>query len=105
MPYLGLGLTVLPAEISLGANFIGGMILSRDAGDVANDVNVTAGECRDTTDAANIVLASEMTKQMDVVWAVGDDAGGLDTGTESVSTLYAVWAIKRSDNEIVDILI
>jgi len=87
---------------------IGGLTLSRDT-DTDHDVNVTAGEARDSTNAFDIVLASEITKQIDAAWAVGDDAGGLD-GSESVggtpdsSTWYFVHLIRRNDTGVVDVL-
>lgn len=82
-----------------------GLTLSRDSGDTSHDVNVTAGSVRDATDAVNIILASEITKQIDATWAVGDDAGGLDTGTVANNTWYHVWLIKRSDTGVVDVLL
>jgi hypothetical protein len=85
-------------------NYIGGLITSNDGGDTAHDVNITAGECRDPTDVASLRLASEITKQIDAAWAVGDDAGGMDAGAVAADTLYAVWLIKRSDTGVVDAL-
>jgi hypothetical protein len=90
-------------DFPMPTNYIGGLICSMDA-DSDNDVNITAGSCRDDGDAANLRLASEITKQIDAAWAVGDDQGGLDTGSVAVSTLYAVWLIKRSDTGVVDAL-
>ena len=86
-----------------------GCVLSRDAGDTTNDVNVTAGEWRDSTNAHDIVLTGEITKKIDAPWAVGDDAGGLD-GSESVAgtpdndTWYFVHLIRRNDTGVVDVL-
>ena len=91
------------ASAILPTNYITGVVLSNDT-DTEHDINVTSGEARDSTDAADIVLASEITKQIDAAWSVGDDAGGMDTGTVSTSTLYAVWVIKRSDTGVVDAL-
>jgi hypothetical protein len=88
----------------LPTNYIGGLITSRDAGDTDHDVNITAGEARDPTDVESLRLATEITKQIDAAWAVGDDAGGIDTGAVAADTLYAVWLIKRSDTGVVDAL-
>jgi hypothetical protein len=87
----------------LPRNYIGGLITSNDA-DTDHDVNIAAGECRDSTDAASLRLATEITKQLDAAWAVGDDAGGIDAGAVAADTLYAVWLIKRSDTGVVDAL-
>jgi hypothetical protein len=49
-------------------------------------------------------LAAAITKQIDAAWAVGTDAGGLDTGSVGNNTIYGVWLIKRSDTGVVDVL-
>jgi hypothetical protein len=84
-------------------NYIGGLRLSNDA-DADHDVNITAGEARDPTNLVDMRLTSEITKQIDAAWAVGDDAGGIDAGAVAVDTLYAVWLIMRSDTGVVDAL-
>jgi hypothetical protein len=89
----------------LPTNHKNGLILSNDSGDAAHDINVTAGKARDATDVGNLALATEITKQIDAAWAVGDDAGGLDTGTVAADTMYAVWLIKRVDTDVVDVLL
>lgn len=86
-----------------------GLTLSNDAGDATNDVGIAVGGCRDSTDAANIDLASALIKKLDAAWAVGTNQGMLD-GTESVagtpdtSTWYHIWLIKRPDTGVVDVL-
>jgi len=83
-----------------------GLTLSNDT-DTDHDINIIAGEATDSTNAYIIKLTSEITKQIDAAWAVGDDAGGLD-GTESVagtpdaSTWYHVYLIYDPTNNIVD---
>ena len=96
------------AATGLPTAYIGGLRLSNDT-DTAHDVNITAGQARDATDAKDITLASEITKRIDAAWAVGNDAGGLDgtessIGTPDSSTLYYVWLILRSDTSVVDAL-
>ena len=95
--------TTKTVQTGLPTNYIGGLILSPDT-DTDHDVNITAGTARDATDTVDMVLASEITKQIDAGWAVGDDAGGLDADAVAASTLYAVWLIKRSDTGVVDAL-
>ena len=89
--------------ISLPTAYIGGLRLSNDT-DTDHDINITAGQSRDATDAKDLTLASEITKRIDASWAVGNDAGGLDTGSVATSTLYAVWLITRTDSGVVDAL-
>src|SRR3990167_5809631 len=80
---------------------ISGLILSIDAGDTDHDINVTSGEARDAADSADMVLSLEITKKIDAAWAVGDDAGGIDTGSVANNTIYYVWLIKRTDTAVV----
>lgn len=96
-------------DIPLPPKFISGLVLSNNSGDANNDVDVSAGSCRDGSDADNMRLVAALTKRIDATWAVGTNQGGLD-GTESVagtpdtSTWYYVWLIKRSDTGVVDAL-
>ena len=57
-----------------------GLILSRDAGDTDHDINVTAGNAKASDEDFDLFLESEITKQVDATWALGDDAGGVLSG-------------------------
>jgi len=82
--------------------FINSLILSNDT-DTANDINITAGACVDSTNAVNILLASEITKQIDANWAVGDDAGGFPSAlTLTNDTWYHVFVIIDTATGTVD---
>lgn len=84
-----------------------GLTLSNGT-DADHDIDVAIGNASsdDTTfaDLAMMDLTTAITKQIDAVWAVGTDAGGLDTGTVANSTWYHVFLIKRSDTGVVDVL-
>ncbi len=71
--------------------------------DTTNDIDIAAGTARNSTDVDTMVLASTLTKQLDAGWAVGTNAGGLDTGSIA-NTTYHVWLIKRPDTGVVDAL-
>jgi len=60
-----------------------GLTLSNDGTDPTNDLDIAAGNCRDDTDAQNMVLDSALVKKIDAAWAVGTNDGMLDTGTVS----------------------
>ena len=90
--------------VPLPTEHLNGLVLSADSGDTANDVNITAGSARDDADSENMVLAAEITKQIDAAWAVGDDAGGLDTGAVADGNRYYIWLIKRIDTDVEDAL-
>ncbi len=91
-----LGLTPLPRM------WISGLTWLRNGGDASNDIDVAAGECRDAGNTHNIVL-SALTKQLDVAWSVGTAAGMLDTGAVGNND-YFLWAIKRPDTGVSDVL-
>ena len=86
---------------------IQGLTTANNAGDVVNDLDIAVGEAtsNDTAYANRVVMAltSSITKQSDVVWAVGTGAGGLDTGAVGNSDYY-IWLIMRVDTAVVDVL-
>jgi hypothetical protein len=79
-----------------------GFTFANNGVDAINDLDIAAGECCDATNAHNLIGAA-LTKQSDVAWAVGNNAGMLDTGAVGNSDYY-IWAIKRSDTGVVDYL-
>lgn len=89
--------------VGLPAGYIYGLTLSNNVSDATNDIDISTGKCRDSTDAVNLVLASALTKRLDAAWAVGTNQGGLDTGAIA-NTTYHIWLIKRSDTGVVDAL-
>jgi hypothetical protein len=96
------------ADASLPRMWISGLVPSQ-AADTSHDTTISEGECRDSTNAENLILASAITKRIDAAWAVGTDQGGLDgsesvDGTPDANTWYHIWLIKRSDTGVVDAL-
>jgi hypothetical protein len=86
------------------APFVDGLTLSNNVTDATNDIDIEAGSIPDTTRAKVLTLASGITKQLNAVWAVGTNAGGLDTGTFALDSAYHAWIIMRSDTGVVDVL-
>lgn len=80
-----------------------GMSIANNATDAANDIDISGGECRDSTNSVDIKLLAGITKQLDAVWAIGNNAGGLDTGTVA-NIPYHLFVIRRADTGIVDAL-
>lgn len=89
-------------RMPFAAMWIQGLVPSNNAGDATNDLDFTAGQCRDATNAQNIIVAA-LTKQSDVAWAVGTNQGMLDSGAVGNNEYY-VWAILRSDTGVTDLL-
>ena len=85
----------------LPRGYIDGLILSNDSGDTVNDINITAGSCRDSSDNVDIVLAAEITKKIDVDWVVADDQGGFPSAlTLTNDTWYHVFVVKKTDGTV-----
>lgn len=81
-----------------------GLTLANNATDATNDIDIAAGQCASSdVDPVLIILASALTKRLDAAWAVGNNNGGLDTGSIA-NTTYHVWLIRRPDTGVVDAL-
>ncbi len=91
------------AATGLPRGHLAGLTLSNNGSDATNDIDIAAGAARDSTSAADLVLAAALTKRLDASWAVGTNQGGLDTGSIA-NDVYHVWLIKRSDTGVVDAL-
>lgn len=83
-------------------NHITGFTYANSPGDLVNDIDIAAGGAMDSTGAFWISGAA-LTKRSDAAWAVGTNAGGLDTGAVGNSGYY-IWLIARSDTGVVDAL-
>lgn len=81
--------------VNAGALYINGMNLSNDAAVPNTQIQVTAGACRNANNVNDIVISDTVTLSTNV-----RGAGGLDTGTIAASTLYAVYAIGSSSNQL-----
>jgi hypothetical protein len=83
---------------------VSGLGISNNGSDVAHDIDVAAGIARNSDNTATLSLSAVLRKAIDSVWAVGDDTGGLDTGSVGNATWYYVHLIQRSDTGVVDAL-
>jgi hypothetical protein len=95
-------LAVTPKYNPLPPGFLFGCTLS-NAADLVNDITIAPGKARDSTDAVNIILAAALTKRLNANWVVGNDQGGLDSGS-AANVTYHVWLIERADTGVVDAL-
>lgn len=88
-----------------GDSFIRGLITDPGT-DGDHDIDFLAGAATVTDGSVYTVAqtSSTITKQLDASWAVGDAAGGLDTGSIAADTWYHYWMIMRSDTGVVDFL-
>ena len=96
-------IVALQTNPSLPEGFIYGLTISNDT-DTEHDIEVAAGRCKDSTNAYELALASAMTKKIDEAWEVGDDKGGLDTGSVANTTWYYLYLIKKDSDSSIDVL-
>lgn len=75
-----------------------------NATDASNDITVAAGEAKDEGNSAVMTLGAAITKQIDVAWAVGTNAGGLNVTPPPIDSWYEVHLIKRVDTGVVDVM-
>ena len=90
-------------DIAALRGVISGLTYANNVADATNDLDIAVGEAMDATNIYWMTLASALTKQSDVAWAVGTNQGGLDTGVVGNSDYY-IWLIARSDTGVVDVL-
>jgi hypothetical protein len=84
------------------AGHISGLTLST-AGS-SSTFSVAAGVAADSTGASFMALGSSISKTTGS-WAVGSGNGALDTGTIANNTWYHVYEIKRTDTNVVDVVL
>jgi len=89
-------------DVAALAKAIYGFTYANNVADATNDLDIAAGGAMDATGAFWLTGAA-LTKQSDVAWAVGNNAGGLDTGAVGNNDYY-IWVIGRSDTGVVDYL-
>lgn len=87
-------------RLVLPRGYISGCEISNNSGDANNDIDFAAGQCRDSTNTVNIILAAGLTKQLDNSWAAGTNQGGLDTGVVGNNTYHCFLIRKDSDGTI-----
>lgn len=83
---------------------IRGLTLSNNVSDATNDVDIAAGWTAADSDGCPLILTAALTKRLDASWAVGNNQGGLDTGSIA-NDVYHVWLIRRPDTGVVDVLL
>ena len=78
-----------------------GFYTTVNATDPTNDIDISAGQCWDTT-RASFMVGSAMTKQADATWSAGNNGGFLDTGTLSSDEGYHIYVMRNQTTGAVD---
>lgn len=91
-------------DVTAPKGYLWGLTMDQAVADTTNDINVATGETTSEDGDQLMVLSSALTKQIDVAWAVGNLAGGMNTGSVANDTWYEVHLIKRVDTGVVDVM-
>jgi hypothetical protein len=89
------------ASIPLPRGYIDGLILANGT-DSDHDINISTGECRDSTNLFNLANTATLVKQIDAAWAAGSAAGGLFSGAVGNATWYHVFLIRKDSDGTID---
>lgn len=95
-------ITVTGASFTAGAlslavrSYLAGCGLANGT-DATNDINFSAGQCMDSTNAVLITCAAMAGKQLDVGWAPGAAAGMRNSGAAITNTTYHLYAVAKAD--------
>lgn len=76
--------------------YIDGCIVSNGT-DTTNDINISAGVCRDSTNAVDITVAAMAGKQLDANWAPGASAGMRNSAAAIDNGTYHIYAVSKAD--------
>jgi hypothetical protein len=91
---------------SLARDYRSGCLVSNNTTDAAHDLDVTAGDWRDSTNTVNLKLLTAMTKEFDSTWAVGTGNGGMAQGASLSGNngyyLFLVGGIGKTTDVIAD---
>jgi len=99
MTYLG---NSIDDPIFIINNYIDGFQLSNNGTDATNDIDVTAGQCTDSSNTDIIELASTLTKAIDVDWVAGNGGGFPSALTLTNDIWYHFFVIKNVSSGVVD---
>lgn len=100
--YLGEAGLPTPVVEPVKRGHLWGCVVSNDAGDLVNDLAVSAGECASAQSPyTNMVTTTKMTKRLDAAWTAGDGNGGLDQGSIA-NTSYHMHRIRNPATGVID---
>jgi hypothetical protein len=89
-----------PASKAVTRGAIAGLVLSNNATDAVNDLDVATGIARADDNTAEIALLTSLTKQLDVAWAAGTNQGMRDTGAIANGTWHIHLILNLTTNAV-----
>lgn len=81
-----------PFQTALLAGALFGLVLSNNAGDATNDIDISNGRCVDHTGESSVACLA-MTKRLDAGWAPGSGQGMRNSGASIADTIYHIYAV------------
>jgi hypothetical protein len=82
-----------------------GFIVSNNVADAVNDIDISPGQCNDSTRTSLIKLTTALTKRLDATWSSGTNGGLLQSGqTKAANKTYKIYVISSTDGSLVDIM-
>jgi hypothetical protein len=90
------GALVVALKESLKGRILNGLIVSNNADDAVNDIDIAPGAAVSDDGSTLIILSSSLTKRLDASFAEGDGEGGLDSGSVA-DGVYYVWLISKDN--------
>jgi hypothetical protein len=94
-------LSNLPGRLPRG--YIDGCILSNNGSDATNDIDISAGVCRDSTNAVSMDVPTLAGKQLDANWAPGASAGMRNSAVGIANGTYHLYAVRTAASSTADI--
>ena len=94
----------IDAAGSFGWGGIYGLSIANTPGFTTTRITASVGQCRDSTNTANLVLAAPLTKRLDAAWVVGNNEGGRDAGALANGQTWHVFVILKDADDTVDML-
>jgi hypothetical protein len=91
------------ATAALPSGYITGLTFTPPAADLDHDVTFAPGQCRDTTNAGNLVLAAALTKRFDgASFGLGTGQTGFPIGqiSRAANTWYRVFMVGHTDGRV-----
>jgi hypothetical protein len=95
-------LAMIAANMPLTRGYIDGFILTNNASDLINDIDFGPGVARADNTTNTLNNASTMTKRLDAAWAVGNNQGGLFSGSKTSGTAYHCFCIRNDSTGTLD---
>ncbi len=83
--------------------YLTGLKLANNGSDATNDIDIAVGLARDSTDVADLRLASALTKRLDDNWAAGTNQGMRNSAAAITDTTYHIYLVSKAAGADVDI--